>query len=110
VAVVCHDRARGVAQASELTVQCPCCRAELVVDVNLKRVISHKEARTGPVIEIDDAHRLLAEEAAARERLFEQSFNAEKNRGDDLDRRFREALEQARKEPITRPERAFDLD
>jgi hypothetical protein len=96
--------------ASELTVQCPCCRAELVVDVNLKRVVSHKEARTGPVREIDDAHRLLAEEAAARERIFEQSMQAEKNRGDDLDRRFREALEQAKKEPISRPERAFDLD
>jgi len=96
--------------ASELSVQCPCCRAELVVDVNLKRVVSHKEARTGPVRDIDDAHRLLAEEAAARERLFEQSFQAERNRPDDLDRRFREALEQANKEPITRPERAFDLD
>ncbi|HTV02503.1 MAG TPA: hypothetical protein VMF13_18285 [Luteitalea sp.] len=96
--------------ASELTVQCPCCRAELVVDVNLKRVVSHKEARTGPVRELDDAQRLLAEEAAARERAFEASFQAEKNRESDLDRRFREALEQAQKEPITRPERAFDLD
>lgn len=96
--------------ASELTVQCPCCRAELVVDVNLKRVVSHKEARTGPVRELDDAQRLLAEEAAARERAFELSFQAEKSRGDDLDRRFREALEQAKKEPISRPERAFDLD
>lgn len=96
--------------ASELTVQCPCCRAELVVDVNLKRVVSHKEARTGPVRELDDAQRLLAEEAAARERAFELSFKAEQSRGDDLDRRFREALEQAKKEPISRPERAFDLD
>lgn len=96
--------------ASELTVQCPCCRADLVIDVNLKRVVSHKEARTGPVRELDDAHRLLAEEAAARERMFEASFKAEQSRGDDLERRFREALEQARQEPITRPERAFDLD
>ena len=96
--------------ASELTVQCPCCRAELVVDVNLKRVVSHKEARTGPVRELDDAQRLLAEEAAARERAFELSFQAEKSRESDLDRRFREALEQAKKEPISRPERAFDLD
>lgn len=96
--------------ASELTVQCPCCRAELVVDVNLKRVVSHKEARTGPVRELDNAQRLLAEEAAARERAFELSFQAEQRRGDDLDRRFREALEQAKKEPISRPERAFDLD
>ena len=96
--------------ASELTVQCPCCRAELVVDVNLERVVSHKEARSAPDRDLDNAQRLLAEEAAARERIFEQSFQAEKHRGDNLDRRFREALEQAQKEPITRPERAFDLD
>lgn len=81
-----------------------------MVDTNLKRVVSHKEARTGPVRELDDAARLLAEEAAARERLFEQSLLAEKHRGAELDRHFQEALEQASKEPITRPERAFDLD
>lgn len=96
--------------ASELTVTCPCCRAALVVDTNLKRVVSHQEARTGPVRELDDAQRLLAEEAATRERLFEQSVHAEKHRGDDLERRFREALEQARQEPVSRPTREFDLD
>lgn len=96
--------------ASELTVQCPCCRAQLVVDLNLKRVVSHTEARTGPVRELDDAQRLLADEAAHRERVFEQSMQAEKHRGDDLERRFREALDQARQEPITRPTRGFDLD
>ena len=96
--------------ASELTVQCPCCRAELVVDLNLKRVVSHTETRTGPVRELEDAQRLLADEAAQRERLFEQSMRAEQHRGADLDRRFREALEQAQQEPLTRPTRGFDLD
>ena len=28
---------------SELTVECPCCQATLVVDTNLKRVVSHVE-------------------------------------------------------------------
>jgi hypothetical protein len=35
---------------------------------------------------------------------------AEKGRGDALDRRFEEALRQAKQEPITRPDRDFDLD
>ena len=60
--------------------------------------------------ELSEAARILAEEAARREALFEQSFNAEKNRDDALTRRFEEALKQARKEPITKPTRDFDLD
>ena len=40
----------------------------------------------------------------------EQSFNAERNRDDALTRRFEEALNRAREEPITKPMRDFDLD
>ncbi len=95
---------------SEFSVTCPCCRATLVVDVNLKRVVSHQEPRTGPQRDLDDVQRLLSEEAARREALFEQSVKAERSRGDDLDRRFREALEQAKQEPVSRPTRDFDLE
>lgn len=95
---------------SEISVSCPCCRATLVVDTNLKRVVSHTEARTGPQRDLDDVQRLLNDEAARREALFEQSVKAERSRGDDLERRFREALEQAKQEPVSRPTRDFDLE
>jgi hypothetical protein len=95
---------------SELEVTCPCCGAELVVDVNLGRVISHKEPEREDKPELSEAQRILAAEAARREALFEQSVQAEKTRGDALSRRFEEALKQASDEPITRPMRDFDLD
>ena len=95
---------------SELEVTCPCCRASLVVDTNLGRVISHREPERSDKPELDDAARILAAEAARREALFEQSVDAEKGRGDALARRFEEALKQAKQEPITRPDRDFDLD
>ena len=60
--------------------------------------------------ELSDAHRLLAEEAARRENLFQQSVATERTRGDALSRRFEEALTQAKDEPITRPTRDFDLE
>ncbi|HEX6974159.1 MAG TPA: hypothetical protein VF147_07150, partial [Vicinamibacterales bacterium] len=60
--------------------------------------------------ELSDAHRLIAEEAARREAMFQQSVAAEKTRGDALARRFEEALKQANTEPITKPTRDFDLD
>jgi hypothetical protein len=95
---------------SEFETTCPCCQATLVVDTNLKRIVRHVEPVRGDRPELADAHRILTEEAARREALFQQSVNAEKTRGDALSRRFEEALKQARHEPITKPTRDFDLD
>ena len=95
---------------SELEVICPCCQSVLVIDLNLARVVSHSEPDRGNKPELNDAQRILAEEAARREAIFEQSVHAEKNRGDALSKRFEEALKQARQEPITKPTRDFDLD
>jgi hypothetical protein len=95
---------------SELTVTCPCCQAELVVDTNLGRVVSHKVRERGDKPELTEASRILAAEAARREALFEQSFQNEKTRDDALSRRFEEALKQASTEPVVKPTRDFDLD
>jgi len=59
---------------------------------------------------LDDAHRILAEQKAKRDALFEQSVESEKTRGDALAKRFEEALKQARDEPVVKPTRGFDLD
>jgi hypothetical protein len=95
---------------SELEVSCPCCQSVLVIDLNLGRIVSHSEPDRGNKPELSDAQRILAEEAARRDAIFEQSVTAEKTRGDALSRRFEEALKQARQEPITKPTRDFDLD
>jgi uncharacterized protein (DUF2336 family) len=95
---------------SEIEVSCPCCQSTLVIDTNLARVVSHKEPERANKPELSDAHRILADEAARREAIFQQSVDAEKTRGDDLSRRFEEALKQARQEPVTKPTRDFDLD
>lgn len=95
---------------TEFETTCPCCGGLLVVDVNLRRIVRHKEPETGQKPELSEAERILAEEAARREALFQQSVSAEKTRGDALAKRFEEALKQASTEPITRPQRDFDLD
>jgi hypothetical protein len=95
---------------SELEVACPCCQATLVIDLNLGRVVSHHEPERGNKPELSDAQRILAEEAARREAIFQQSVDSEKTRGDALSKRFEEALRQAKQEPITKPMRDFDLD
>lgn len=96
--------------SSELELICPCCGATLVIDAQLRRVVSHRQPERGDRPELSEAQRILAEEAARREAIFEQSVNAEKTRGDALSKRFEEALKQARQEPAVRPSRDFDLD
>jgi hypothetical protein len=99
-----------MALKSEFETTCPCCQAILVIDTNLRRIVRHEEPVRGDRPELSDAERILAEEAARREAMFQQSVTAEKTRGDALSRRFEEALRQAREEPITKPTRDFDLD
>lgn len=95
---------------SEIEVTCPCCSSTLIIDLNLGRVVGHKEVENPNKPELGDAHRIVAEQAARREAAFEESVNAERTRGDALSKRFEEALRQAREEPITKPTRDFDLE
>ena len=46
---------------SELEVTCPCCRASLVIDTNLGRVIAHREPERGvkPELEVFDTGHLV---------------------------------------------------
>ena len=73
-------------------------------------MISHKEPERGDKPELTEAQRILAEQAARREAIFQQSVETEKTRGDALSKRFEEALRQAREEPVSKPVRDFDLD
>ena len=95
---------------SELELVCPCCTASLVIDVGLKRVVRHSEPERQDKVELGEADRILDEEAARREAVFQQSVTNERTRGDALAKRFEEALRKATDEPVTRPERDFDLD
>ena len=95
---------------SEIEIACPCCHTALIVDTNLGRVVSYKEPERGDKPELSEAQRIVAEQAARREAIFQQSVDAEKTRGDALSKRFEEALRQAREEPVTKPMRDFDLD
>jgi len=95
---------------SERELTCPCCGATLVVDLNLGRIVSHVEPPSAHRPELGQAERILAEQAARREALFAESVERERNKGDALSRRFEEALERAKQEPVSKPLRGFDLD
>ena len=95
---------------TEYEVTCPCCQATLVIDEGLKRVVRHVQPERADKPKLDDAHQILADEKARRDAIFEQSVQSEKTRGDALSKRFEEALRQAKDEPVSKPQRDFDLD
>ena len=95
---------------TEYEVTCPCCQSTLVIDEGLKRVVRHVQPERADKPKIDEAHSILAAEKARRDALFEQSVQSEKTRGDALSKRFEEALRQAKDEPVSKPQRDFDLD
>jgi hypothetical protein len=95
---------------SEREMPCPCCGATLVVDLNLGRVVSHRSAPNPHAPALDNARHVLQEQERRREAIFEQSLHTERGKDDALSRRFEEALEKAKQEPITKPLRGFDLD
>jgi uncharacterized Zn finger protein (UPF0148 family) len=95
----------------KLEVVCPCCGAVLSVDAELGKVLHHQappKHEKSP--DLDHAAQLLKKEAARREALFRQSADEEKVKSELLDRKFQEALEKTKDEPIDRPLRDIDLD
>lgn len=93
-------------------IACPCCAATLKVDTALQAVLSHTPAPVKRTFnDFEEAARAMKEQDSRRESLFQQSVEAEKNKGELLERKFQEAVKRAKETPDTgRPLRDFDLD
>jgi hypothetical protein len=80
----------------EITLRCPCCQAELVIDLEAERVVHHRPARPAGAKESLEA---LAERARAKPRLRDELFGSalidERKRGDALEDAFRRAQSEA---------------
>lgn len=94
-----------------IEVACPCCRAKLVIDPQLAAVLSHEAPpKAAPDVAIEDAARILQEQAQRREDKFRESWEAEQKKEDVLTRKFEEALKKAKDQPVEKPVRDFDLE
>jgi len=92
-------------------VLCPHCGARLEVDTQLGKVLFHEPPpKAAKAPDLDHASQLLQKEAERRESLFKQSTEDEKKKSELLDRRFKQALEKSKDEPVRRPFKEIDLD
>lgn len=98
--------------ANTLEIQCPCCSATLKIDTELGIVLSHEEAeKPKPIEDLAAAVARMKGESGRREESFQKSFEAHKNQGQVLNRKFDELLKQAKANPeFGKKPRDFDLD
>jgi hypothetical protein len=98
-------------KARTVDVVCPCCGAILKIDAELGKVLHHEvPARPAKGADLDQASRLLREEAERREAMFRKSTEDEKHKAELLGRKFEEALKRTKDEPAEKPLRDIDLD
>jgi hypothetical protein len=101
------------AEHRKLTVRCPECSADLVIDATTGEVLSHRKAKQPPAggKDFDALLKGLDEDKARAEDIFEREKAAMKDRDRLLEEKFREAMRRAEEEPDEGPPlRPFDLD
>lgn len=102
-----------MSETRKLTVRCPGCDSDLVIDAETGEILSHRKAKQ-PVAGGKDFDALLKgldENKARAEDLFQKEVAAMKDRDRLLEEKFREAMRRAEEEPDDGPpRRPFDLD
>jgi hypothetical protein len=102
-----------VSESRKLTVRCPDCSSDLVIDVETGQVLSHRRPKQ-PIAGGKDFEALLKgldEDKARAEDVFQKEVAAMKDRDRLLEEKFREALRRAEEDPDEGPpRRPFDLD
>ncbi len=93
-------------------IECPCCKSRLLVDSELKQVLSHEEPPKQHLLtDLAEAAKALREKESHRDEQFQKSVQAERDRAKLLERKFEEAFKKAKEEPAGPPgPRDIDLD
>ena len=102
-----------MSETRKLTVRCPECDSDLVIDAATGQVLSHRRPKQ-PLAggkDFDTLFQSLDEDKARAEDTFAREVAALKDRDRILEEKFREALRRAEEEPDEAPPpRPFDLD
>lgn len=102
-----------MAETRKLTLRCPDCASELVVDAATGEILSHRKAKQ-PLAggkDFDALLKGLEDDKNKAEDIFQREVAALKDRDRLLEEKFREAMKRAEEDPDQGPpQRPFDLD
>ena len=79
---------------NKFTIICPCCEATLHIDAQTGAILTSEE-KAKKLGSFEDLKQDLAKQKEAREQLFVQEMNSQKDRERILEEKFREALKRA---------------
>lgn len=102
-----------MSDSGKLSLRCPDCGSDLVVDASTGEVLSHRRPKQPPAggKDLDSLLQGLDEEKARAQSVFEREVAAMKDRDRLLEEKFREAMRRAEEEPDEGPpKRPFDFD
>ena len=102
-----------MSETRKLTVRCPDCSSDLVIDAETGEVLSHRRAKQ-PLAggkDFDSLLKGLDDDKARAEDVSQREVAAMKDRDRLLEEKFREAMRRAEEDPDEGPpRRPFDLD
>ena len=102
-----------MAETRKLTLRCPDCGTELVVDAATGEILSHRKAKQ-PIAggkDFDSLLKGLEDDKNKAEDIFQREVAALKDRDRIMEEKFREAMKRAEEDPDQGPpQRPFDLD
>lgn len=93
----------------KISVICPCCEAELVIDAKTGSLVSHSEKKKSAG-SFEELRLQMEKQKELREQLFSQEQEAHKDRERILDEKFKEAFKKAEKDPDAPFKNPLDLD
>jgi hypothetical protein len=102
-----------MSETRKLSLRCPDCGSELVVDGATGEVLSHRRPKQPPAggRDLDALLQGLDQDKARAEDVFQREVAAMKDRDRLLEEKFQEAMRRAEENPDeTPPPRPFDLD
>jgi hypothetical protein len=102
-----------MSETRKISLRCPDCNSELVVDVATGEILSHRKAKQ-PIAggkDFDSLLKGLQDDKNKAEDIFQREVAALKDRDRLLEEKFREAMKRAEEDPSEGPPpRPFDLD
>jgi hypothetical protein len=94
----------------DFSIVCPCCQSKILIDHKTGAVVTHEEPARPRKKSFEEA---LAEDKKRKseaEDIFAQAVREHEHREELLEKKFKEAMEKAEKDPGGGPPRPFEFD
>ncbi len=98
-----------MAKSGKVTVNCPDCGSELVIDTKTGKILFHKEAKR-ELKDFDSLLKGLDEQKEKAADVFEREKAALEDKDRLMEEKFKEAMKRAEETPDEDIRRPFDLD